>query len=54
MANKILIPWQSLISSFLEPPANRRAAMGAMKASGIMKELVEWRETCLGKLVDDN
>ena len=29
MANKILIPLQSLISCLLEPPANRRAAVGA-------------------------
>ena len=29
MPNEILIPLQSLISCFLEPPANRRAAVGA-------------------------
>ena len=28
MPNEILIPLQSLISCFLEPPANRRAAVG--------------------------
>ena len=27
--NKILIPLQSLVSCFLEPPANRRVAVGA-------------------------
>ena len=31
MPNKILIPLQSLISRFLEPPANRRAAVGAIE-----------------------
>ncbi|CAN0332587.1 unnamed protein product [Rangifer tarandus platyrhynchus] len=29
MPNKILIPLQSLVSHFLEPPTNRRAAVGA-------------------------
>ena len=29
MANKILIPWQSLVPCFLEHPVNRRAAVGA-------------------------
>ena len=29
MPNKILIPLQSLVSCFLEPPANRGAAVGA-------------------------
>ena len=31
MANKILIPLQSLISCFLEPPANRPMAVGAIE-----------------------
>ena len=30
MANKILIPLQSLVSYFLEPPTNRRATVGAV------------------------
>ena len=34
MARKILIPLQSLISCFLEPPANRQAALGALRDSG--------------------
>ena len=29
MSNEILIPLQSLISCFLEPPVNRRTAVGA-------------------------
>ena len=29
MPNKILTPLQSLVSCFLEPPANRRVAVGA-------------------------
>ena len=31
MAKKILIPLQSLVSCFLEAPANRRAAVGAIE-----------------------
>ena len=31
MANKILIPLQSLISYFLEPPAKRGATVGAIE-----------------------
>ena len=31
MLNKILIPLQSLISCFLEPPSNRQAAVGAVE-----------------------
>ena len=34
MANKILIPLQSLVSCFLEPPDNRRAAVGAIEGLG--------------------
>ena len=34
MPNEILIPLQSLISCFLEPPANRRAAGGTIRDSG--------------------
>ena len=38
MANKILIPLQSLVSWFPEPPANRQAAVGAME--GLWKGLL--------------
>ena len=31
MPNEILIPLQSLVSGFLELPANRRAAVGAIE-----------------------
>ena len=31
MAYKILIPLQSLISCFLEPPVNRQTAVGAIE-----------------------
>ena len=31
MPNKILIPLQSLVSCFLEPPVNRRAAGGTIE-----------------------
>ena len=31
MPRKILIPLQSLISCFLEPPANRQVAVGAVE-----------------------
>ena len=31
MPNKILIPLQSLVSCFLKPPVNRRAAVGAIE-----------------------
>ena len=31
MPNKILIPLQSFLSCFLEPPANRQAAVGAIE-----------------------
>ena len=31
MANKILIPVQSFVSCFLESPANRQAAVGAVE-----------------------
>ena len=31
MPNKILIPLQSLVSHFLEPPMNRQVALGAIE-----------------------
>ena len=34
MTNKILIPLQSLVSYFLEPPVSRRVAMGTTEGSG--------------------
>ena len=34
MPNKILIPLQSLISYFLEPPVNRRVAVAQLRDSG--------------------
>ena len=34
MANKILFPFQSRISCFLAPPANRQVAVGALQDSG--------------------
>ena len=33
VTNKTLIPLQSLVSSFLEPPVNRRVAVGAIEGS---------------------
>ena len=38
MANRILIALQSLISCFLEPPANRRVAVGTIE--GPLQELL--------------
>ena len=34
MANKIVMPLQSLVSCLLEPPMNRRVAVGAIEDSG--------------------
>ena len=39
MAKKILIPLQSLVSCFLEPPANRQAAVSAVEGL--------WQGLCL-------
>ena len=43
MANKVLISLQTLVSCFLKPPVNRRAAVGALacpKGSTILCALV--------------
>ena len=45
MPNKILIPLQSLVSCFLKPPANRRAAVSATEGLWIKKIT---KETSLG------
>ena len=50
MANKILIPLQSLILCFLEPPSNRQAAMGATEGlcQGLLSSCCPngWRFFC--------
>ena len=45
MPNKILIHLQSLISYFLEPPANRRVAVGTIEGRWIGYSLVCPKDT---------
>ena len=54
MANKILIPLQSLISYFLKPPVNSRVTVGALKCpkgSTICCALVAVAHVCGGSSV---